>query len=407
MPARDKFTDEDIKKFVAEIEKEDQARAASIEAGKLAAREARRNKKLREIEESVRENFLYGDRKTAEQELAARLAEDKRAEAEQAKISVPNIHKHGMPSKIAGIDKSLLNSKYGYQLDFTKTAQGAYWKMTDARKREADNTWIPVSCTIMDMKTMPEKKRDNYKKQGFKIVRFLEQNHHPQIVRYFDQFLLDTEYYSFHEKLEYNLEGILSRGPAMNIIRAKKWGYDLIGAIHFLHSHGIAHRYISPKTIWLTKDFTVKLGNFGHSCIFWDHTRNQRLLVDAAKSSDPFQPKEDSSDGLIDPVKEDIYCWASTIAYLLTKETAPHSSIGKFIDEKLEALNVDGRGLFAACLDADPTIRPYASAVRNHVWFRNFSIVKVVEPMPAVPEVQQETVAEQAAPTEPEPPQQQ
>ena len=40
-----------------------------------------------------------------------------------------------------------------------------------------------------------------------------------------------------------------------------------MSGLHHMHTQGFAHRDIKPENILLTKDFVLKLENFGFSCL--------------------------------------------------------------------------------------------------------------------------------------------
>ena len=40
-----------------------------------------------------------------------------------------------------------------------------------------------------------------------------------------------------------------------------------MNGLHYMHSKGFAHRDIKPENIILSEDFTIKLADFGFSCL--------------------------------------------------------------------------------------------------------------------------------------------
>lgn len=41
----------------------------------------------------------------------------------------------------------------------------------------------------------------------------------------------------------------------------------MMSGLHHMHTQGYAHRDIKPENILLTKDFVLKLADFGFSCL--------------------------------------------------------------------------------------------------------------------------------------------
>ncbi|KAI1297128.1 Serine/threonine-protein kinase kin-29 [Halotydeus destructor] len=365
---------EDEEKYIAEILEEDKNRGQSLVTERAAAKEARHAAKRKEIEVAVREKYLYGEQAEIESKLATNREAYEQHSEKQRQVSVPEILKQGGATRIGTTERNTLTSKFGYQIVYKKQAHGAYWKMLDATKKDLTET---IGVTILDLKTMPPKKKANFEKQAFKIIRFLAANVQTSIVKYFEMFIIDTELHLFHEKVYYTMENVMKRGPVLSEERAKAWGRDLGEAVHFLHSHGIAHRALSPNAIWLTLDLKLKLGSFGFSCIFWDHKTNARITVDRIHDSEmPFQPPEESAEGPLDPVKQDVYCWAATVVYMLTKEFPPkeEGSFEGFASSKLSAVSVDGHQLLASCLDLEPQKRPFVHNLLHHLWFKSFAL---------------------------------
>lgn len=48
---------------------------------------------------------------------------------------------------------------------------------------------------------------------------------------------------------------------------ARSYFHQMMNGLHYMHSKGYAHRDIKPENILLGRDFTLKLADFGFSCL--------------------------------------------------------------------------------------------------------------------------------------------
>jgi serine/threonine protein kinase len=48
---------------------------------------------------------------------------------------------------------------------------------------------------------------------------------------------------------------------------SRTYFHQMMGALHYMHTKGYAHRDIKPENILLSKDFILKLADFGFSCL--------------------------------------------------------------------------------------------------------------------------------------------
>lgn len=277
-------------------------------------------------------------------------------------------------------DKNAMTHKHGYTIVYKDILKGPYWRLSEGKAKNSDEK---IAVTTLYADKMPAKKLENYRRQGFKIVRFLIGNPHPGIIKYLDMFQVGSEIYIFHQIIHLTLQDVLKRGAALGEPRAKTWGHDLISAIAFLHSHGIAHRAIGPNSIWVTNDQQLKIGNFGFACLTYDHKKNVKIMANPVHEPPrEWDAPEESSQAPLDAEKEDIYLWAMSIVYMLTKEFIPKTEDGraKVFDTRLDALSSEGRQLLRDCLSTDPTSRPSASHVLHHLWFKNFAGLALPDP---------------------------
>ena len=97
-------------------------------------------------------------------------------------------------------------------------------------------------------------------------VGILAAVHHPHIVKYYDSFIEASYLYLIMEYCEKgDLETFLSSQQSLPLTETKifKYFFQLCLALDYLHSKGIIHRDLKPRNVLLTRDFTLKLADFG------------------------------------------------------------------------------------------------------------------------------------------------
>lgn len=369
---------EDERRLIEEVVKDDEARKARLvvtETEKQKIREANRVRKRVEIERKIREKYLYGERREIEAQLKGKEVEGEKVAAQQMEVAGKVIRKTADAHRVRESDA--IRTRYGYTIVYKKVFQGPYWRVLQARRKDQI-----MALTIVDLMKAPSEKKDNLIRIGFKITRFLASNLHPTLLNVYDLFLVDTEYYLFHEMMETYLEKFMRHGSVVSELRASIWGWELADAITYLHSHGIAHRNISPKTVWMNKSLQIKLGNFSYSTVFWDYVNKRKIPVTRIhmKEADFHPPEESGTDfhppesgtGMYDAAKADVWMWAATVVYTLTKKYPPKTGFTDFKDPHLANLSDDGTALLASALQTDFSKRPSASSILHNIWFKPF-----------------------------------
>ena len=118
-------------------------------------------------------------------------------------------------------------------------------------------------------------------------IAILKELKHPNIIRLYDFFETDQAYLLVME--------LLTGGDLFDRITYKE-SYDereardatrnVVNAIHFIHSKGIAHRDLKPENLLLVSkhcDTNVKLADFGKTILFW--FKNHKLHQSHALSN--------------------------------------------------------------------------------------------------------------------------
>jgi NIMA (never in mitosis gene a)-related kinase len=118
-------------------------------------------------------------------------------------------------------------------------------------------------------------------------IYILKNYHHPNIINLVEYFSDDGVIILIMELADKCLidVGRISMKEAVRIT------IDLCRAVDYLHSNGILHLDIKPDNIFLMKDGTVKLGDFG-SAVFIDNCNNKHI-VSTIDYTSPFMLKGD------------------------------------------------------------------------------------------------------------------
>ena len=138
---------------------------------------------------------------------------------------------------------------------------GSFGKVYLIKSKEGDKEYALKTITI---------NKDNELEKAFKEVNILRELDHPNIISFKGAFKSDQkkQLYIVTEYAEGgDLEKLLSHNYKKNIYFEEKqlldWLIQCCFALYYLHDVEILHRDIKPSNIFLMKDNTIKLGDFG------------------------------------------------------------------------------------------------------------------------------------------------
>lgn len=222
----------------------------------------------------------------------------------------------------------------------------------------------------------PEEKKEHIVNGGsngfFKILRFLQREPHPTLLNVLDVFMVNAEMFTITDMVDSYIERLFMRelrAPASEL-RIASWSWQLADGMAYLHSHGIAHRNISPKTAWLTANMEVKLGSFSLATLFWDVKHHKKVMMKRnQKGLLEGHPAEE--EGAFDPAAADVYMWGATVYFMVTKSPLSRNGIDTS-HPGITSLSEDGRRILEMTLNQDPRHRPQAPAVLLNPWFKHF-----------------------------------
>ena len=109
-------------------------------------------------------------------------------------------------------------------------------------------------------------KKINLELARIREVSILASIDSPFIVRYMDSFLEDNYLYLIMEHCEKgDLSSYMESQRKVPLAEAKIWkiAIQILNGIVYLHQRSIIHRDIKSKNIFLTREYNVKIGDFG------------------------------------------------------------------------------------------------------------------------------------------------
>ncbi|MEM6470089.1 MAG: serine/threonine-protein kinase [Planctomycetota bacterium] len=96
-------------------------------------------------------------------------------------------------------------------------------------------------------------------------MTILERLRHPNIVAYLDGGRADDQslFYCMEVVDGGTVDDLIQAGGPLPWSAVVETGRQVCSALQFAHNHGIVHRDLKPSNLFLTRDGTIKLGDFG------------------------------------------------------------------------------------------------------------------------------------------------
>lgn len=164
-------------------------------------------------------------------------------------------------------------------------------------------------------------------------ARMLSSLKHPNIVRIYDRFRENENYYLVMEYVEgKNLEQmLLERGEPFSEAEVTGWAITICDVLHYLHSRRppVIYRDLKPSNIMLDAEDGIKLVDFGIARPYREDADNTHVV------SGGYSPPEQYWGGA--DTRSDIYALGATIYFLLTgkEPVALKTSSPKRVNAKL------------------------------------------------------------------------
>lgn len=196
---------------------------------------------------------------------------------------------------------------------------------------------------------------------------------HPNIVSLLDSFETDAHLYIV---LEYCHQGDLyeairvDQGP-LETEHVRRFMLELVDAVAYSHSKGIYHRDIKPENIFLSKDGSMKLGD-------WGLATTDKWTYETSVGSDRYMSPEqyDSAGAGYSPAQADIWAIGICLLNILFSRnpfTAPTEADPLFLDfsrdkqslfDVFPSMSQDTYEVIVECMSMDPRKRSLVGARR-------------------------------------------
>lgn len=132
---------------------------------------------------------------------------------------------------------------------------------------------------IYAMKIMDGDRLNKKEKLGLITeINILSKNNNPYLLKFYEVFIENN---FFHVIMEYaenkDLKSFIdyrkSKNSPLSYNSINKLFYQLCQGVKYLHDHNVIHRDLKPANIMVTKNFDLKIGDFGISKVFTDYNK--------------------------------------------------------------------------------------------------------------------------------------
>ncbi|EAY22781.1 TKL family protein kinase [Trichomonas vaginalis G3] len=241
-----------------------------------------------------------------------------------------------------------------------------YWKVHSAVKK---STQEKVCLWQLDIETLKSKVKsqatiDTYVKNCLSGLQMQKRLLHPHILKILEINEQSPALSFASEPVEtcITLDTRLSRDEILYLAK------QLCETLEFLHNSAkIAHLCLSPDSLCLTSDFSVKLTNFTWACQIAEDEKSVLVLKPSSSPlnvpSSFMSPEQFNSKNVT--LKSDVFSFSSLICSLIAGRTiyeCPNINTDSLIPRTIED---DTREALAACFDDDPNDRPSFSELKK------------------------------------------
>jgi serine/threonine protein kinase len=157
---------------------------------------------------------------------------------------------------------------------------------------------------------------------------------HQNLIQVYDVGKYQGKYYFSMEFIDgVTVEDLIRHEGAMPVDKVIDICMQVCQSLKYLALHNIVHRDIKPANIMVTKDGTVKLGDFGFIQSVWDAELMQEGTT--IGTPDYISPEQARGERNLD-VRSDIYSLGASLFHMLTSKTLFSGSCSKVMRDHIE-----------------------------------------------------------------------
>ena len=162
--------------------------------------------------------------------------------------------------------------------------------------------------------------------------------------------------------------------------------FKILKSVQILHKHGICHRDLKPDNIFLAKDFSLKIGDFGQ-CLSFLNQNNEKILISGDCGTLKYRAPETYGRNFYDGEKIDIFSIGVILFSIKIKvcpfpKASPNDFLYKYIKNKdednywkiygkminLPHLSKEFKKLFFKMVSFNPNERPTIEEILKDPW---------------------------------------
>lgn len=271
------------------------------------------------------------------------------------------------------------------------TSRNSTLKNENSRNLPTNETIF--ACKIIDGTNRTERRVRDLDNE----LNALRNTVHPFIIRYFDDFIIDTKFYIIMEYAESgNLKHYMGKYGRLDEKRARRWFRQILSALEYLHTRvpGIAHRDLKGENVLLKREWfegkvrrVCKLSDFGLSAVSFT-VEEGPIYASTACGTRPYMAPEVLGEKArkkkpYDSTKADIWALGVILFQMITNQYPFNfEDLGTMIQlQKEHQLNFskapkaseEVKDLLHQILDPDPSSRLTIIGIKSHPWLADQS----------------------------------
>ncbi len=175
---------------------------------------------------------------------------------------------------------------------------------------------------------------EEFRKRFLLEARAAGKLNHQNLIQVYDVNKYQGKYYFSMEFIDgVTVEDLIRHEGALPVEKVTNICMQVCQALKYLANHNIVHRDIKPANIMVTKDGTVKLGDFGFIQSVWDSELMQEGTT--IGTPDYISPEQARGERNLD-VRSDIYSLGASLFHMLTGKTLFQGTCSKVMRDHIE-----------------------------------------------------------------------